>query len=178
MGRTNSFTFLALAMCAACSEQPASPTGPTYAEAWKLDIAETKITALEQAVARLEPSMPPPFKLSDGGFSFIETATGGGAMQWVGSEDNGNGASLKIRLGNPSTATWNQYSIIGTYGKLGEDGEPTSDPAKVLSVDLDQPIPAGSWRTVSVQLDGARAQDVGYLRVRGLIISNIGLNVE
>jgi hypothetical protein len=165
-----------LGFTAACQKQQG--TSREYAEVWKLDAVEARITALEQRIGRLEPSAEYPYKLSDSGFGFIETDTGGGTLQWTGARDNGNGVRLSLKFGNPSSASWNRYSIIGSFGKLQENGEPDESSSKPFSIESDQQIPAGAWKTVSVQLDGPKAENVGFLRVRSIIVSSVGLIPE
>lgn len=150
-----------------------------YAQSWQVDSINNEVSALAERVSAIERQDEAlPYKLSDSGFGFIETNTGGGTLQWIGSKANGNGVSLRLKFGNPSSATWNSFTIIGRYGKLQANGEPDQSSTRPFMVDVDRPIPAGSWKTVSIQLDGPKSEDVGFLYVRSISISNVGLKAE
>ncbi len=151
----------------------------TYAQKHELQVLQTEISGLKRRQAELEDANSRlPLKLGDDGFDFVETNAGGGTLEWLGSKDNGNGVALKLRFGNPTAANWNKFSIIGSYGKLGPDGEPLLETTRPLVIDVSQTIPKGSWRTITVQLNGPKAQEVGYLSVRAILVSNLGLNPE
>lgn len=148
-----------------------------FASTARASMLDARLEAAENRIARLERQDEIlPYKLSDSGFGFIETNTGGGTFQWIGSKDRGNGVALTVKLGNPSSAAWNKFTIIGRQGKLKADGEPDESSSKPFMVDVDTTIPAGSWKTITIQLDGPKAQDVGYLYVRSISISGIGLS--
>lgn len=135
--------------------------------------------SIQSRVASLEAGdEQTPYKLSDTGFGFVETETGGGTLQWIAIKPNGNGVQLTFKVGNPSTATWNKYTLIGRYGKLTSDGEPDHSTSKPFMTELSTPIPAGGWKTIRFQLDGPKADDVGYVYLNTILIANLGLDPE
>lgn len=159
----------------ACEREASSKQ--EYASTSQASMLEARLEAAENRIARLERQDDIlPYKLGDSGYGYIETNTGGGTLQWIGSKDRGNGVALTVKLGNPSSAAWNKFTIIGRHGKLKADGEPDESSSRPFMVDVDTSIPAGSWKTITVQLDGPKAQDVGYLYVRSISISGIGLS--
>lgn len=165
------FSFLATS----CGNDDQTGEGNLY----QIESLQRQINNLEGRLAVLEPSTEDlPFKLGDGGFGFIESNTGGATLQWVGSKANGSGVQLSLRVGNPSTADWNKYVFIGRYGKLDSEGQPSPTYPTPFTANLSQEIPAGSWKTITVQIDGPKVEDVGYIHVDSILISNISLATE
>lgn len=163
-----------------CNKAAESPVAlEKSAESYQIDDLKGEVAQLKQRISILESADNLlPLKLGGDGFQFVETGAGGGTIEWIGSKDNGNGTALRLKFGNPSAADWNKYTVIGTYGKLDTDGKPVDASAKPFLISASQPIPSGHWKTVTLQLDGPKSQDVGYLRVNGVLIENIGLIPE
>lgn len=140
---------------------------------------QQRAVEIERRIAALEAGdEQTPLKLGDTGFSFVETETGGGTLQWIASKPNGNGVQLTFKVGNPSTATWNKYTLIGRYGKLNSEGAPDHSTGRPFMTELSTPIPAGGWKTIQFQLDGPKVDEVGYVYLNSILIANLGLNQE
>lgn len=137
-----------------------------------LEMAKRRISAMEeheQAQRELEEAI---LKRGEPGFSFVRSNVGGITVELLDISDAGGTARVKLRVGNASMATLAKSTVFGGWGALDKDGNPTGENHS-LSAEITKPINAGSWNEVSFPINGAKAADVGYVRVYSINASTI-----
>ena len=87
-----------------------------------------------------------------------------------------NGTKVSLEFGNVLSATVNGLKATIDWGKVDDKGSPINEQAKSKEVIFAESLQPGTWTKVSVSLDGVPANELGFIRVRGITHSGIRLS--
>lgn len=90
-------------------------------------------------------------------------------------EPYANGSKLSIVFGNPLAATITNVKFTVDYGSLGKDGLILEESERSKEINLTEPLKAASWNKVELLLEALPINELGYVRIRNLTVSNISL---
>lgn len=76
------------------------------------------------------------------------------------------GSKVKIRFGNPLSATITSAKATIDWGVLDAEGKPDYASQRSKEVSFIKPFRAGSWTAVDVALDGLPSDKLGFVRVK------------
>lgn len=140
------------------------------------DVDPTALADLTRRVANLEmkASRSVVLKLSDTGFSPLQTDVGTITLQLKKLEGAGSGTRAELLIGNPTSADITKFSISGMWGAINKDGVPDG-PYHSFAADINQPVNQASWSRVSFIIDGAKPTDIGFIEVTSGTLSQIKL---
>lgn len=159
-----------------CNDATATPDA---VEQWELDALQASHDRVAQTVELMQQAEnSEPFKLSDDGFTILQTNAGPATFQWTGVAPNGNGVRATFKVGNLTNASWNRYEIFGLYGKLNNNGEPDTSQPSSFRASSQKPVYSGYWNTVAFQIDGPEPEGIGYIDILTVSVSNVALNPE
>lgn len=143
----------------------------------KMVIAQTEINILRKRLNELSrPDETTLLKRGDSGWSVIKSDIGGMTAEIKNISDSGGSAQIKMRIGNASSATILKTQIFALWGGVDKDGEPAGESHSITPT-IEKTIDPGSWEDVTFPINGAKAADVGYIRVFSASASSIRMNV-
>ncbi|MGQ0442463.1 MAG: DUF3251 domain-containing protein [Methylophilaceae bacterium] len=90
-------------------------------------------------------------------------------------EQYANGSKVSVEFGNPLSATINNAKFTVDYGSLDKDGLVVTAKEKSKEISLIEPLNAASWNKTELLVEGLPINELGYIRVHSLAVSNIGL---
>jgi len=141
-----------------------------------LNLAKSRIDSLENQLAEERRSNDVILKRGDEGYAFAKSDIGGLTVQLKGVSDVNGVAQIRLQIGNTSSATITTTQIYASWGQVDKDGNP-QEATKSHSVSpiIKQAIAPGTWQTVSFPINGAKASDVGYIRVYSINANSLTL---
>lgn len=141
-----------------------------------LNLAKSRIDSLEKENADDRQSDDVVLKRGDVGYALAKSDIGGITVQLKGVSDVGGAAQVTLQLGNTTTATITKTQIYAVWGPVNKDGDPdTKADSHSISPLITRPLRSGTWTTVSFPVDGAKAADIGYLRIFSINANSITL---
>ena len=90
-------------------------------------------------------------------------------------EPYANGSKVSLVFGNPLSATINSVKFTVDYGSLDKDGLVISASEKSKEISLIEPLNAASWNKTELLLEALPINELGYIRIHSLTVSNISL---
>lgn len=134
---------------------------------------QSEVNFLKSRVESLERDASEELRLSatilkrgDGGYSVAKSDIGGIPVQLKGISDEGGAARVRLQLGNVTNATITTTQIYAVWGPVDKDGNPDNNvKSHTISPVIKQSLRPGAWSTVSFPVDGAKAADIGYIRI-------------
>jgi hypothetical protein len=159
----------ATVLLAGCNQPAPVPTQDSLTEA--------QIKALTERVETLERNAEtdPTLKRSDTGYTIIDTDIGKLTFELKGITAEGSGSKVRLRIGNPTTATITEMTLYGHWGSLTKDGEKTSDAHSLGQPKITAKILPAGWSEVTFLIEGAKPADIGYLYITSALIGSINL---
>lgn len=170
---------ICLSVCVAgCGQKPADDTAFEVIQLRsQLQMTTGRLESLEKRVdlyAQLNEGKV--LKRGDSGFAIVKSDVGGMTAEWKGISDLGGVASVKIRLGNTSASNLNEIVVYGGWGALDKEGNPTGE-EHFLNPTIRTSMPAGSWVDVQIPINGAKAADVGYVKISSISVNSLRMNL-
>lgn len=90
-------------------------------------------------------------------------------------EQYASGSKVSIVFGNPLSATINNVKFTVDYGSLDKDGLVIDATEKSKEISLIEPLNAASWNKTELLLEALPINELGYIRIHSLTVSNISL---
>lgn len=90
-------------------------------------------------------------------------------------EPYANGSKVSIVFGNPLSATISNVKFTVDYGSLDKDGLVIHKTEKFKEISLTEPLNAASWNKTELLLESLPVNELGYVRIHDLTVSNISL---
>ncbi len=79
-----------------------------------------------------------------------------------------NGSKATLRIGNLLSSKINGLQVTIEWGEVDKKGYAINDKAKSKKLTLAETLGAGAWTRVSVVLEGVKAENLGFIRVRDI----------
>lgn len=91
-----------------------------------------------------------------------------------------NGTKITLKIGNPLSATLNGLSAEIQWGGVDPKSRLPNEelPGGSRAVKFAEPVRAGAWTMAQVVLEGASPADIGFIRVRDVAHTGIGLSTR
>lgn len=145
------------------------------------EIQRYEYDALAARVEDLEKAQPTPrdmdLKLGDSGFTIVDSDYGALTIQLIAVKPEGAGSRATLRIGNPLNTTITDPNLFAAWGKVNAKGQAQGSEGYKTFV-LSGDIPAGSWVSKSIVIDGMKPADLGYVRALSVSGGTIGLAVK
>ena len=90
-------------------------------------------------------------------------------------EPYANGSKVSIVFGNPLSATLKNVKFTVDYVSLDKDGLVIDKSEKSKEINLTESLNAASWNKIELILEALPTNELGYIRIHNLDISNISL---
>lgn len=165
-------TLLALAGC----EQSAAPSTDWSGS---IEALTTRVSTLEEQVrdlrfrqfsATLKPNTP--------GYSTLATDEAVFPVQLLDVKPSGNGSKAVIRVGNPMNATVTKLSVLLSWGKTNEKGEPVDEVEHEGRYTFDGQFSPGAWTSKEIPIPDLPPSKLGFVRLSGALVESLSLPVE
>ena len=114
-------------------------------------------------------------KVGDKEFLPITTDVGVIAVNLSTIESYANGSKVGVVFGNPLSATISNVKFTVDYGSLDKDGLVIDATEKSKEINLIEPLNAASWNKTELLLEALPVNELGYVRIHSLTVSNISL---
>lgn len=86
-----------------------------------------------------------------------------------------NGSKVSVVFGNPLAATITNIKFKVDYGSLDKDGSVIAETERSKEISLTVPLKAASWNKTELLLESLPINELGYIRIHNLLVSNISL---
>ncbi len=86
-----------------------------------------------------------------------------------------NGSKVTLTFGNTLSASINGLKATIDWGNVTKSGAPDHNSKKSKELTFNKSLRAGAWTPVSVVLDGIPPAELGFVRVRDVAHTGIGL---
>lgn len=170
--RLQGIVWFVMALCFGCDWAPvASKTS-------QLATTRSEVSALAERVVRLENELRW-VKLRDegnttaflspekNGFEVVETSVGRFYVSLRGIAPYGDGFKVKVNIGNPQDATYENVKVEIKWGKrIPDTSFLNDDTAHTLEVPVYRKVRAGSWNPLDIVVAPASRDEVGALELK------------
>jgi len=106
------------------------------------------------------------------GYNIVETDKGVFFVSCDGAEPYLSGHKLKLEIGNPTSATFNGFTLTCVYGRSFKTSSTSEEISSALAsrqtnqqTFVESLLP-GSWTPVEVTLPGAKPEELGFITVK------------
>lgn len=111
----------------------------------------------------------------DSGYSLVHSDLGVLTVQIVNVEPYASGSKIVLRFGNPLATNINGLNVELDWGSVDSKGLAENDTAKSKEFTFSQSLNSGAWTSIPVILDGVPPDKLGFVRVRDVHHTGIGL---
>lgn len=109
------------------------------------------------------------------GYSTVSFGLGALTMAIDDIQPFANGSKIILKIGNPLAAKINGLKAKVEWGEVDEKGNPKNDAAKSKEVVFSDELRSGAWTRINVVLEGVKAENLGFIRVKDVGHQGIGL---
>ncbi len=107
-------------------------------------------------------------KPSDTGYATVQFDLGALALKIDDIQPFANGSKATLRIGNPLSSKINGLQVTIEWGEVDKKGFAINDKAKSKKLILAETLSAGAWTRVNVVLEGVKAENLGFIRVKDI----------
>jgi hypothetical protein len=111
------------------------------------------------------------------GYTVIQADLGRMTVQLVDVQPYANGSRVTLRFGNMTSAIIHGAKATLEWGAVDNRGSANNETAKSREVKFTETLRAGAWTSVRVVLEGVAPTELGFVRVRNLTHTGIGLTM-
>ncbi len=109
------------------------------------------------------------------GYSLIQSDLGKLAVSLEDVRPYANGTRIVLSIGNLTSATINGAKASIEWGSVDSAGSPRNEAAKSRDATFAEHLPAGAWTQVPLVLDGVLPAEFGFVRIKDVTHTGIGL---
>lgn len=170
-------TLIGLVLLTSCKKpEPYDNTLDVLRMQGEVNFLKSRVESLERDAAENRRLSNTVLKRGDEGYALAQSDIGGITVQLKKISDEGGSARVTLQIGNATSATITTTQIYAAWGPADKDGNPDSSvKAHTLSPVIKQPLRPGTWSTVSFPVNGAKAADIGYIRIFSIGANSITL---
>jgi outer membrane murein-binding lipoprotein Lpp len=107
--------------------------------------------------------------------AMLETKHGILTLRLLSIKAAGNGSKVQLQIGNPLAGVISGFKFQLEYGKLDENGAIVEDSKKTREVSLSKKLNAGSWTTITINIDDTSSSELSYFFVTQPVIASMEL---